>query len=129
MRLTAALADDEPETPFTVTGVVAAAILAVVAIVICVVTVVVVLVTLTLVGLNVQVAPVGSPLQLKLTVPVKAVPLGLSGATVMVAVVLLPAATLAGLSAPAVTVNSAMSASHACASAFAFGEPRPVTWS
>src|ERR1700760_3463343 len=128
-RFTLAMADAAPETPFTVTGVVDAAMLAVVVIVNCVVICVVVLVTSTLVGLKVQVAPVGNPLQLKLTVPTNGVPLGAKGATVIVLVVLLPAATLTGLSAPAVTVNSAIAAAHACANAFALGEPSPVTWS
>ena len=128
-RLALAVAEAEPDTPFTVTAVVDAAMLAGVVIVNCVGIDVVVLVTSTLVGLNVQVEPVGNPLQLKLTVPTNGVPLGAKGATVIVLVVLLPAATLTGLSAPAVTVNSAIAAAHACANAFASGEPSPVTWS
>src|ERR1700758_2950629 len=67
-RLTLAVAEAEPDTPFTVTAVVDAAMLAGVVIVNCVGIDVVVLVTSTLVGLNVQVEPVGNPLQLKLTV-------------------------------------------------------------
>ena len=47
----------------------------------------------TLVGLNEQLAPAGNPEQLKVTVPIKL----LLGVRVTVVVVLIPAATLAGV--------------------------------
>jgi hypothetical protein len=55
----------------------------------------------TLVGLKEQLAPAGNPEQLKVTVPLKL----LLGVTVMVVVVLMPAATLAGFKAAAERLN------------------------
>ena len=77
--------------------------------------------TATLVGLNEQLAPEGNPEQVKVTVPVKP----LLAVTVMVVVVVVPAATLAGLKGAAERVND----ESACAMANASTEPKPVTWS
>src|SRR5215467_4297419 len=67
-------------------------------------------------------------LQLKFTVsPVVVAPL--VAATVIVTDALLPAGTLAGLTAPAVRVYCASIAAQAFAKFVTSGEPRPVTWS
>jgi hypothetical protein len=68
-----------------------------------------------------QLAPAGNPEQVKVTVPVKL----LLGVRVMVVVVLVPAATVAGLKAVAERVNG----ESACAIANASTDPNPVTWS
>jgi len=75
------------------------------------------------VGLKLQVAPVGSPEQLKLTVPLKL----FCGVIVTVLVTLLPAETLAGLTAVADIEKELSLANHASARLFASTEPRPVT--
>ncbi len=76
-------------------------------------------------GLNAQVAPVGKFEHARLTVSLKL----FWGVIVIVATVLLPAAILAGLSAPADTEKVGIVANHAVANSKAFTEPRPVTWS
>lgn len=75
----------------------------------------------TLVGLNEQVAPEGNPEQVKVTVPVKP----LLGVRVMVVVVAVPAAMLAGANGAAERLKG----ESACAMANASTEPKPVTWS
>ncbi len=84
----------------------------------------------TLVGLKLQLAPVGSPVQLlgaKFTVMAEE---PLTGAIVSVVVVDCPALTGIGLSAPAESWKSGSSvAFHATAKALASTDPRPVTWS
>ena len=65
----------------------------------------------TLVGFHVQDTPLGTPEQLKLTVSVKP----FCAVIVTVVVALTPAATLAGLSEPAVSVKDGTVAYHAWA--------------
>jgi len=65
-----------------------------------------------LVGRQLQDTPLGKPEQVKLTVSVKP----FCGAIVTVVVALTPAATLAGLSAPAVSVKDGIVVYHAWAS-------------
>jgi len=66
-----------------------------------------------LVGFQLHDTPLGTPEQVKLTVSVNP----FCGVIVTVVVALTPAATLAGLSAPAVSVKDGMVAYHAWASA------------
>jgi hypothetical protein len=77
----------------------------------------------TVVGLKLQVAPVGRPEQLKLTVPVKPVP----GVTVIVLVPLCPAITLMLVGFEDSAKFAATDPCHATASLSASTEPRPVT--
>lgn len=70
-----------------------------------------------------QAAPEGSPVQLKVTVPVKP----FCGAMATVLVVLLPAAILAGLNAVAEVVKLVIVAAQACARLKPSTDPRPVT--
>jgi hypothetical protein len=92
-KLTLVTPEDVPDVPFTVTEVVPGAVLAAVWIV----NVVVPLPLRTLVGLKEQLAPAGNPEQLNVTVPVKP----LFGVSVMLVVVVVPAATVAGVKAEA----------------------------
>ena len=80
---------------------------------------------LTVVGLKVQVAPVGRPEHLRLTVPLNP----FWGDTVIVEVTLPPAGMLDGLGALAATSNVTRTEFQAFASSVTSGEPRPVTWS
>jgi hypothetical protein len=113
--------DVSPEVPMTVIDAVPPAILGAVWIVNCVVP----LALLTVVGLKVQVAPVGRPEQLKLTVPLNP----FWGDTVIVEVALSPAGMLDGLGALAATSNVTRTEVQAFASFVTSGEPKPVTWS
>ena len=92
-KLTLVTPEDVPDVPLTVTEVVPGAVLAAV----WMVNVVVPLPPGRVGGLKEQFAPAGNPEQLKVTVPVKP----LLGVRVMVVVVLVPAATLAGLNGAA----------------------------
>jgi len=116
-KLTLVTPEDVPDVPFTVTEVVPGVELAAVLMV----KVVVPLPLGTLVGMKEQLAPAGNPEQVKVTVPVKP----LFGVSVMVVVVVVPAATVAGLNAVAERVNG----ESTCAIANASTEPNPVTWS
>ena len=75
--------------------------------------------------MKVQIAPGGSPVQPRVTVPLKP----FWGVIVTVLVTLLPADTLAGVSGVADVKNLVMLAAQAMASLSASTEPRPVTWS
>jgi hypothetical protein len=92
-RLMLVTPEDVPDDPFTVTEVVPGVVLASVWIV----NVVVPLPLRTLVGLKEQLAPAGNPEQLNVTVPVNP----LFGVSVMLVVVVVPAATVAGVKAEA----------------------------
>ena len=113
-RLTVVVADSAPLAAFTVADVVPAAISGRVATVI-----VVVPLPVTVVGLKLHVAPAGSPVQLKFTIPLNP----FVDATVIVVVTLAPAATLVGFKADADTANEV----NAAARLFRSIEPRPVT--
>lgn len=120
VKPTVVWAETEPEVPLTVTLVAPAATLAATEIV----TVVVPLPPVTVVGLKLHVMPVWFA-QLKLTVPVKFEPL--LGATVIVAVTLLPAVTVVGLIDPADKAKPPAVAAQASARLLTSTEPRPVT--
>jgi hypothetical protein len=107
------------DVPVTVTGVVPAAIFGRVVIV----SVELPLPPATDVGLKAQVAPVGKPEHARLTVSLKL----FWGVMVIVETVLLPAAILAGLGAPAVMEKVGIVANHAVANWKASTDPRPVT--
>src|SRR5215469_14831977 len=119
-RLTLVFAEEPPEVPVTVRFVVPAAMLAAVAMVRVLVTFPLAG-TVTCAGLKPQVTPEGAPGHDRVTVPVKLVPL--SGATVIVVVVLDPAEMLAGLNALAARLNLASDAAQAFARFVTSGEP------